>query len=692
MESQKDSAGPDSFTVKDKRFWSEDLPHAEKAEAAEKAAAKGDSATVDKDEPQRLTFQAETRQLLDLMIYSLYSHKEIFLRELISNASDALDRRRFEGLTQPELLDEKPAQIRIETDAVTRTLTVHDNGIGMSRDEIVQNIGTIARSGTRELLSRVKTAANSADQMELIGQFGVGFYSSFMVANRISLVTRRAGEDSATSWESTGDGTFTVKRAERATPGTSVTLHLKPADEETGIADYLDQWTIQNLVKKYSDFVRYPIVMEWTRTEPETDDKGNPVPDGKQITTVEEKTLNSMKAIWKRRQQDVSEEEYEEFYHHISHHWDKPLRKMTLMAEGRVEYQAIMFIPEHAPYDLFHHGTKAGLQLYVRSVKIMDQCEQLLPHYLRFVRGVVEASDLPLNVSRELLQQNRQLLQIQKGLVKKVLDTLSEMQEKQGEDYLKFWNQFGRAVKEGVGSDIDNKDRLVPLLMFHSSADPEKLTTLKEYRERMKEDQSEIYYLTGDSRQQIEGSPHLEAFRERGYEVLFLVDPVDELLLDSLTEFDDKKLKSVGKGEAELGSEEEREKAKEELKDLKEASEDLLKRIETLLGDTVKEVRLSSRLTTSPVCLVTQDHDYSPHLRRLMQQGNVQAPKQRRILELNPKHPVFERMKERFALNKEDEIIGDYAKLLYGQALLSEGSELSDSTEFVQLVTKLMVG
>src|SRR5215469_2653639 len=451
-------------------------------------------------------FQAEARQVLDLMIHSLYTNKEIFLRELISNASDALDRLRFEALSKPELIgpDEK-LEIWIESDPNARTLTISDNGIGMSRDEVIANIGTIAKSGTRELLQALREKQQTSETLTtLIGQFGVGFYSAFMVADRVTLVTRRAGEDKATQWESAGDGSFTITDASKFTRGTSITLHLKKFEEDAEIADFTSKWTIEQIVKRYSDFVAYPVIFK---------DK-----DGKEA----DKTLNSMKPIWTRPRSEVTDEEYKEFYKHISHDWNEPMLTWSFRAEGRSEYQALLFVPSEAPFDLFYTTGKFGLHLYVRRVLIMEHCEELLPSYLRFIRGVV--------------------------------DSLEELQKNEGDKYAELWKQFGRVLKEGI-TDFDNKEKLTGLYLFESSNSPDKPATLRDYVGRMKSDQSAIYYLTGPSRRAVENSPHLEGFRDKGYEVLYLVDPVDEMLVQWLPEFEGKKLKSIGKGVADFGEE-----------------------------------------------------------------------------------------------------------------------------------------
>jgi molecular chaperone HtpG len=607
-------------------------------------------------------FQAEARQVLDLMIHSLYTNKEIFLRELISNASDALDRLRFEALSKPELIgpDDK-LEIWLESDPNARTLTISDNGIGMSRDEVIANIGTIAKSGTRELLQTLRERKSAEMLTTLIGQFGVGFYSAFMVADRVTLLTRRAGEDKATQWESTGDGTFTILEVSKFARGTSIVLHLKKFDDDAEAEDFTDRWTIERIVKRYSDFVAYPIIYK---------DK-----EGKQA----DKTLNSMKPIWTRPRSEVKEEEYKEFYKHISHDWNEPLTTWSFRAEGRSEYQSLLFIPSQAPFDLFYATGKFGLHLFVRRVLIMEHCDELLPGYLRFVRGVVDSADLPLNVSRQRLQEDRHISQIRKWLTKKVLDSLEDMQGNDPQKYLEFWKQFGRVMKEGPSFDFDNKDKLILLCLFESSADAEKPTTLKDYVARMKPDQKTIYYLTGPSRRAVENSPHLEAFREKGYEVLYMVDPVDEMFVQWLPEFEDKKLKSIAKGTADLGEQEDLAEKQREFSKLTDA---LQKRLE----DRVKEVRLSARLTSSPACLVVAEHDVSPNLEKLLNQAKGEAAKQKRIMELNPNHEIIAKMRDR----SDDAVLDDYAEVLYGYALLAEGSELVEPVKFNQALIRVL--
>jgi len=501
----------------------------------------------------------------------------------------------------------------------------------------------------------------------------------------VVIVTRRAGEETATQWESTGDGTYTIAPGERDKCGTDITLHLKKADPEAGIEDFSDRWKISSVVKKYSDLIAYPVIFEGLveQTDPQTgEEKGPP--------QIETKVLNSQKPIWVRKQSEVSSADYFEFYKHIAHDWTEPLKVLPLRAEGVQEYDALLFIPAKAPYDLFYHGSEAGLRLYAKRVMVMEKCEDLLPHYLRFIRGVIDSSDLPLNISRQRLQQDRHIGQIKKWLTRKVLDALIEMREKEPETYLKFWKEFGRAMKEGVSADFDNKEKLLPLLLFESSNDAEKLTTLKEYVERMDPDQKEILYLTGESRNVIENSPHLEAVKQKGYEVLYLSDPVDELMVQHLYDFEEKKLKSLNKGTVQMGTEEERAKAQEELKTKQEEYKDLLELAQKKLDEHVKQVRLSTRLVSFPACLVTEEHEYSPHLERLLQKGKGGGPKQRRIMEFNSGHPIVNRLFEKFSANHDDPAIGDSVDLLFALALLAEGSEIPDPVKFNRLALELM--
>ncbi len=627
---------------------------------------------------QTMKFEAETAQLLEIMIHSLYTEKEVFLRELISNASDALDKLRFASLTDKSLAgDGFEGRIHLLPDPAARTLTITDNGIGMTRDEVVANIGTIARSGTRDLLRDLEQTRAKDLPGELIGRFGVGFYSCLMVADRVTLTTRRAGETTATLWEYRGGTEYTLKEGERDNAGTTIVLHLKPADPDDGLPDFTNEWVLRRIVKKYSDFVRYPVVLPVTREEGEGDEKKK---------VVKDETLNSMKAIWRKKESEVTDEERSEFYKHVARDWADPLVSIHLQAEGRSEFQSLMFIPSNAPFDIYSQSFKRGLQLYVRNVLIMDHCEELLPEYLRFVKGVVDASDLPLNISRETLQNNRQLTAIRGALVKKILHELQKLKDKDEEKYLTFWQAFGAVLKEGLHAEPADKDRLVPLLLFASSNDKEKLTSLAQYRSRMKEGQEFIYYLSGESREVVEHSPHMEALRAKDYEVLFFIDPIDEFMVAGLDAFDGKELKSIGKGDVELAGEDEKKTLEERSLQFK----DCLAALQKVLDEHVSEVRLSSRLTSSPACMVGSEGYLSPHIERLMKQSRLSMPPQKRVMELNPDHPVIVRIKERFDAGLSDEELGDTARLLHGQALLAESSPLPDPAGFARLVASLM--
>ncbi len=644
------------------------------------------------EQTETFEFKSEARQLLDLMIHSLYTQKEIFLRELISNSSDALDKLRFEALTTPELItDETPLAVRIETDAEERTLTLSDNGIGMTRQEVIDNLGTIARSGTRAFTERMSEAQVDEGTTEtLIGQFGVGFYSAFMVADEVTVLSRRAGENEATRWSSTGDGKFDVGAAERAHAGTTVILKLRDADPENALPDFTQEHAVRQTIKKYSDFVTYPIEFKTTRTEVERDDEGEVVEGGEEKTVVEWQTVNSMKAIWTRSADEVTDEEYNEFYKHIARDWEDPFERIAFKTEGTFEYNALLFVPTRPPFDLFYRDQKYGLQLYVNRVLIKTDADELLPVWLRFIKGVVDSPDLSLNVSREMLQNDRRVSGIRKRVVKKVVDALAKIQKDDPERYATFWEHYGKVIKEGV-ADFDFGDKVKPLLWFESSRDGDEKTTLAGYVERMKEGQDAIYYITGESRAAVENSPHLEAFVDKGYEVLFLTDPVDEIVVGRMTEFDSKPLKSVGKGTADLGTDEEKAAAEESRKEKQEAHASLLDRLGNTLEEHVKEVRLSTRLTTSPVCLVGDDGDMSPQLERLLEASGQAMPKTKRIMELNPEHAVLAKLQTLYDANADDEAIVDYAHLLHGQALIAEGSPLPDPAGFAKRVAQLMV-
>jgi molecular chaperone HtpG len=618
---------------------------------------------------ERHEFQAEVQQLLDLMVHSLYSDKDIFLRELISNASDALDKLRFERLTKTDLPDAGEAVIRLEVDREARTLSISDNGIGMTREEVIKNIGTIARSGTKEFLRALEAGQKSP---ELIGQFGVGFYSAFMVAERIVLLTRRAGEAGATRWESQGQGAYTVTDAERDQAGTTVTLHLKPEDTEHGMRDYTSDHVLRQIVKRYSDFVGYPIKLG-------------------------EETLNSMKAIWDRPKSEVTEEEYREFYHHISHDWHDPLRTIPIKIEGTFEANALLYIPSAAPSDLYSAEMKRGLQLYVKRIFVMDECKELMPQHLRFVKGVVDAHDLSLNVSREILQKDRQIQVIRKQLVKKVLATLEEMKRDKEEDYLKLWSAFGPVLKEGLlPFDAQDKDKLLDLIVApstHSETGSETgITSLEQYVGRMQEGQDAIYFLVGPSRETAARSPLLEAFKAKGYEVLLFWDPVDEVWLERAPKYKDKPLRSIGRGEVELGSEEERKQRGEALEEKQREYGDLLTCFRVHLQEDVKDVRLTNRLTSSPVCLVGDEHDPSPRMQRMLEQLGQTPPKVKPILELNPGHALIGKLQGMFRESKSDPRLASYARVLLGQAHLADSGQLPDPDAFSKALTELMLG
>ena len=637
-------------------------------------------------------FQTEARQLLDLMIHSIYTNKDIFLRELISNSSDALDKLRFEALSNPDLIpDGQELHIFLEIDKAARTLTISDNGIGMSKDDVIRLIGTIAKSGTKEYIAAIKAQKDKQLDAELIGQFGVGFYSAFMVADRVTLVTRRAGTPHTTKWESTGDGTYTIDEAERDHQGTSITLHLKATDSEDGMHDYTSDWTVKNIVKKYSDFVAYPIRMNSEERETPRDSDGNVIEGAEPVVTIKTDTLNSMKAIWLRDKSEVTTDELNEFYKHISHEWTEPLKTIRAKIEGTLEYRALLFIPAKAPFNLFMRDGHKGVNLYVKRVFIMDDCKDLLPDYLRFIRGVVDSEDLSLNISRETLQQNRQIQRMKKGLVSKVLDALKQMRDSEPELYATFWGEFGKVLKEGNFQDQDNRETLLGLMRCESTNSPTEMTTLADYIGRMKDGQDAIYYMTAESRRAIENSPHLERFLEKGYEVLMFTDPVDDIWLTYGSEFQGKHFQSVGKGNIELGTEEERKQEEEARKEKEQEYSSLLACLKDKLEEHVKEVRLSSRLTSSPACLVGNEGDLSPQLEQLMKAMNQEPPKSKRILELNPTHPLLGKLESLFERDQNASELADYAELLYGQAVLAEDGKLPDPARFSKLVANLMV-
>ncbi len=631
-------------------------------------------------------FQAEARQLLNLVINSIYSNKEIFLRELLSNASDAMDKLRLEALQNSELkADLSDLHITIERDEKEHTLKVIDNGIGMNAEELQNLIGTIARSGTAEFLQ--KASDDKSKAAELIGQFGVGFYSVFMVAKKAVIETRKIDETEGHRWESVGDGSYTIEDAGELPQGTAITLYLKDVDEENEIADYTREWVIRDLVKKYSDFISYPIKMMVTKIESAPAEKEGDEP--KTIEKEELETLNSMKALWARPESEVDPKEYNEFYKHISYDWQDPMKVITMKGEGTFEFQSLLFIPAKAPYDMYMPESKRGVQLYVKRVFIMDDCEELVPPYLRFLRGVVDSSDLSLNISREILQKNRQIKAINKSIVRKVLGTLKTMLEEKPEEYRKFWAEFGKVLKEGLYNDASQREKILDV-MLATSTHSEELTTLKDYISRMKEGQEEIYYLTGENMAHVQKAPQLEAFRAKGIEVLLFSDPIDTVWVEMVSDYQGKKFKSIVRGDVELGSEDEKKEAKEKLDQERKDMAAMLGWMGTNLDKKVKEVRVSNRLTNSPACIISDEHDPNPAMEKILRSMGQAMPDFKRILEINPEHQVIKRLHELYSEKGDDEELRSMVELIYDQAVLAEGGELSDPSAFAAALSKVM--
>jgi len=628
------------------------------------------SATATKE---TLGFQAEVKQLLHLMIHSLYSNKEIFLRELISNASDAADKLRFEALSDASLYGtDADLKIRISFDKAARTLTVSDNGVGMSRDEVVANIGTIAKSGTREFFQAL--TGDQAKDANLIGQFGVGFYSSFIVADRVTLVTRRAGlaAGEAVRWESDGGGEYSIEAVEKPGRGTEVTLHLREGEDEL-----LDDLRLRALIRKYSDHIALPIRMEKSVWDEEN--KAHK-PSG------EDETVNQASALWARPKAEISDEQYQEFYKHVAHDFETPLAWTHNRVEGRHEYTQLLYLPSHAPFDLYDRTHRHGIKLYVRRVFIMDDAEQLLPAYLRFVRGVVDSSDLPLNVSREILQQSKDIEAIRSGSTKRVLALLEDLAQNQKDKYAGFWKEFGLVLKEGVGEDHANKEKIAALLRFASTHNDseEQSTSFADYVARMKPEQEKIYFVTADSFLAAKNSPHLEVFRKKGIEVLLLAERVDEWLVSNLTEFEGKPLVSVARGDLDLGKLEDETEKKEQEKQAGEYK-DLTDKVKGALGEQVKEVRVTLRLTSSPACLVSDQYDMGGNLARILKAAGQKVPESKPIMEINPGHPLVQRLKY------EEAQFADWSQVLFDQALLAEGGQLEDPAGFVKRLNELML-
>lgn len=623
---------------------------------------------------ETLGFQAEVKQLLHLMIHSLYSNREIFLRELVSNASDACDKLRFEAIDNPDLYEgDTELRIRVDFDKAQGTITISDNGIGMSRDEAIANLGTIARSGTREFFSQL--TGDRQKDAQLIGQFGVGFYSSFIVADKVSVLSRRAGlpETQAVLWESDGQGEFRVAQVEKADRGTAIVLHLRDAEDE-----FLNGWKLREVLRRYSDHISLPIQMlkeEWDAEKSE------------QVKTQEWETVNQASALWARQKSDVTDEQYKEFYKHIAHDFEDPLAWTHNRVEGRSEYTQLLYIPRRAPFDLWDREGRRGVKLYVKRVFIMDDAEQLLPSYLRFVKGVIDSADLPLNVSREILQESRDVKAIRDGCTKRVLSMLDDMVENRPDDYATFWEQFGQVLKEGMGEDFANRERIAKLLRFASTHNDSSVqnVSLADYVGRMKEGQEKIYYVTAESYAAAANSPHLEVFRKKGIEVLLLTDRVDEWMLSYLRDFEDKPLASVAKGGLDLDALADEEEKKHRA-EVAESSKPLVERMQKALEGKVKEVRVTTRLVDSPACVVVDEHELSPHLQRLLRSAGQEAPEVKPILEINPEHALLARLND-----ADDDTFADWSLLLLDQAMLAEGAALNDPAAFVKRMNRLLL-
>jgi len=637
---------------------------------------------------ETLGFQTEVNQLLKLMIHSLYSNKEIFMRELVSNASDAIDKLRFEAISESKLYEnDTELKISLSFDKDARTITIADNGIGMSRDEVVENIGTIAKSGTREFLDSL--SGDQKKDANAIGQFGVGFYSSFIVADKVTLTTRRAGTgaDQAVMWESHGEGEFNIETVNKDGRGTEIVLHLKEDADE-----FLDGFRLRNVIRTYSDHITVPIEMLKEATPPMPGAEGEETENAEKAEEVEDvieyETVNSASALWTRSKNDISDEEYTEFYKHVGHDFEDPLARSHNRVEGKYEYTSLLFVPKRAPFDLWERDRQHGIKLYVRRVFIMDETEKLMPNYLRFVKGIIDSNDLPLNVSREILQNSKVLDSIRSGSVKKILALLQKMANNDQDNYKIFWKEFGRVMKEGPGEDFGNRDKIAKLLRFSSTHDDneEQSVSLDDYISRMKEGQKDIYYITADSFAAAKNSPHLEVFRKKGIEVLLLADRVDEFLMSSLPDYEEKTIKSVARGELDLGEMENEEEKKEQEK-TQEEYKDFLEKVTKSLGDEVKEVRMTNRLTDSPACLVTGDHDMSANLERMLKQAGQDVMGHKPIFELNPEHPLVKRLSN----DVEAERFDDWTKILFEQALLSEGGQLEDPATFVSRLNKMLL-
>ena len=642
-------------------------------------------------------FQAETKELLNLMIHSIYTNHEIFLRELISNASDAIDKLHFESLQNREMLEgNEDYEIFLVPDKDSHTLTISDNGIGMTKDEVVENIGTIAKSGTKAFLEQLQKAKENNAELtdkEMIGQFGVGFYSAFMVAEKVTITTRKAGTSEAVRWESTGDGSYTLEDCEKESRGTTITITLgKEFYGDEAEENFTDTWNLQNLVKKYSDYVRYPIKMNFETEEMPRDDEGKIIEGAEKIKKIELKTLNSMQPLWTKSKNDITKEEYTEFIKNQFHEWEEPMEVFHNKAEGGVEYTSLLYIPAKAPFNLYHTDYEPGVQLYSRHVFIMDKCKDLLPDYLRFVKGLVDSPDLSLNISRELLQQSRELKTIGKNLEKTILKALERMLKNDREKYEKFWQEFGKSLKIGIynsmytGSNVI--DKLKELLLFASSKEGKEVS-LKEYVERMPESQKKIYYATGTDKATIEKLPQMELLKEKGLEVLYLLDPVDEFAIETIRTYSDKEFQSISRGDLDLDDAESQE-AKKETEEIAKNNDDLVKDIKEVLGDKVAEVKISSRLKSGAVCLVADAMGPSLSMEHTFAAMDNPMFKAKRILEINPKHDLFSKLQILHANGKDDADFKDYCDLLYTQALIIEGIMPENPVDFANKIAKMM--
>ncbi|NKB23664.1 MAG: molecular chaperone HtpG [Kiritimatiellae bacterium] len=667
-------------------------------------------AKAKKPNKETRNFEAEVKKLLDIVIHSLYTHKEIFLRELIANASDALDKLRILSLTEPEILkdDEPELLISLDIDKEKKTLTISDNGIGMTYDEVVENIGTIAKSGSKKFLEVLKQNKHTESDIELIGQFGVGFYSAFMVAEKVTLMTISPKEKMGVKWESMGDGTYNLEAVEKTSRGTQIILYLKDESEVESPSDenFLDQYTIQNLVKKHCNFINYPIRMNFYTEESEKDKDGKVI-EGKNVTTVTEKTLNEIKPIWQKDRKEIKNEEYLEFYKQHFHDWNASADILHLKGEGATEFTALLFIPSVAPYNLYSPDYNSGLELYSKNMLIMSDCQELLPEYLKFVKGIVDSADLSLNISREMLQHNRQLRLIGNYLEKKVIDKLKEFRDKKRKKYEEIWKEYGKSIKGGIYTEYKNKEKLQDFLLFESSHSEKNLSTLKEYVERMPEKQKDIFYAVGETREYIENMPQMEVVKEKGVEVLYFTDKVDEFLTQNLHEYEGRSLQSVSRGDLKFGDDQEEDKdtnaekdGKDESKDEKENAEkdksqekykkltDLMKEA---LGDKIKEVRVSNRLASSPVCLVSDSSGYSLNMERLMKDANQGFMRATKILEINSEHDIVENMHAMVEKGEPNGHVKNQTILLYNQALLIEGEKLEDPIDFSKRMSEVMI-